>query len=66
LKNASTGKWTAEEDAAQLIDAVKKCGKNWVAFAALGSRVEQADSAVTKSVAEEHDATDDEGLDWVY
>jgi hypothetical protein len=29
-----TGKWTTEEDA-KLIDAVKKCGKHWVAVAAL-------------------------------
>jgi hypothetical protein len=34
--NRKMGKWTAEEDA-KLVDAVKKCGKDWVAVAALVS-----------------------------
>jgi hypothetical protein len=33
-KNASSGKWTAEEDA-KLIDAVVKCGKDWSTVAML-------------------------------
>jgi hypothetical protein len=32
--NRKMGKWTAEEEA-KLIDAIKKCGKDWVAVAAL-------------------------------
>jgi hypothetical protein len=33
-KSSTTGKWTREEDA-KLIEAVAKCGKDWVAVAAL-------------------------------
>jgi hypothetical protein len=48
-KNASTGKWTVEEDA-KLIDAVTTCGKDWVAVAALVPGRTKAQCCITWAV----------------